>query len=150
MDDLDLQIIKYLEEDGRISYNKLAKKLNTPSSTIHFRIKKLIEEKIIVRFSSIINIGKLGYETVGWVGITIDSLKTDEVSGILASFEEVRIVVATGGAHNIVVQILAKNERELWNFIRENIQTIEGVKDIDVTSALKVFKWKPNYFFKIP
>ena len=150
MDDLDLQILKKLQENAKLSYQQIAKMLNAPTSTIHFRVQKMIEEKIIVRFASIIDVGKMGYETVGWVGLSIDPLKTEDMAKTIASFSEVRMVTITGGTHNIVLQILTKDEKELWNFIRENIQTIEGVKEIDVSSSLKVYKWETCYFFNIP
>lgn len=149
MDDLDLQIIKVLQENAKLSYKKIAKMLKTPPSTIHFRIKRMIEEKIIIGFSSIIDVEKLGYETVGWVGLTIDPLKTDEMARKIASFEQVRMVSITGGSHNLVVQILAKNEKDLWNFLLENIQTLDGVQNIDVSSSLKIYKWDICYFFNI-
>ncbi|MFX0004482.1 MAG: Lrp/AsnC family transcriptional regulator [Candidatus Hermodarchaeota archaeon] len=150
MDDLDFKIITKLQENAKLSYKEIAKILKSPTSTIHFRVQKMIEEKIIVKFTSIIDVGKLGYETVGWVGLTIDPLKTEEIANKIASFEEVRMVSITGGAHNLVVQILSKNEKELWNFIRENIQTINGVQNLDVSSSLKIFKWDTYYFFNIP
>ena len=150
MDDLDLEIIKILQENSKVSYQSIAEMLKTPTSTIHFRIKKMIEEKIIERFRCIIDVGKLGYETIGWVGITMDPLKTDEIANKIASFEEVKMVSTTGGNHNLVVEILVKNEKELWNFIRENIQAIEGVQDIDVSSSLKIYKWDTCFFFNIP
>ncbi|MFX1428332.1 MAG: Lrp/AsnC family transcriptional regulator [Promethearchaeota archaeon] len=150
MDDLDFKIITKLQENAKLSYKQIAKILKSPTSTIHFRVQKMIEEKIIVKFTSIIDVGKLGYETVGWVGLTIDPLKTEEIANKIASFEEVRMVSITAGAHNLVVQILSKNEKELWNFIRENIQTINGVQNLDVSSSLKIFKWDTYYFFNIP
>lgn len=149
MDELDTEILNKLKEDAKLSYKKIAKMLNKPPSTIHFRIKRMIEDKTIMRFSSIVDVGKLGYKTVGWVGLTIDPLKTGEIAQKIASFEETKIVSVTGGAHNLVIQILIKNEKELWNFIRENIQTINGVQNIDVSSSLKVFKWDPCYFFNV-
>ena len=150
MDDLDFQIIKKLQENAKLSYNQIAKMLKTPTSTIHFRVQKMIEEKLIVKFTSIVDVGKLGYETVGWVGLTIDPLKTDEIANKIASFDEVRMLSITGGAHNLVIQILSKNEKELWNFIREKIQTIDGVQNLDVSSSLKIFKWDICYFFDLP
>ena len=150
MDELDSQIIQLLKRNAKLTYKKIAKLLDTPPSTIHFRIKKLLEEKIIVRFSSIIDVGKLGYETVGWVGISTDPLKTDEIAKQLSPFKEVRMISSAGGTHNLITQILVKNEKELWNFVRKNIQTIEGVQNIDVSSSLKVFKWNTCYFFSTP
>jgi len=150
MDKLDEQILSTLKKDAKLSYKKIAKMLNAPPSTVHFRIKKMIEEKIIIQFSPIVDVGKLGYETVGWVGLTIDPLKTDEIAKTIASFKETRMVSVTGGTHNLVIQILSENEKELWNFIREKIQTIDGVQNLDVSSSLKIFKWDTCYFFNIP
>ena len=141
MDDLDLQIIKKLQENAKLSYKQIAKMLKSPISTIHFRVQKLIDEKVIVKFTSIVDVGKFGYETVAWVGLTIDPIKTEEIANKIASFEEVRMVSITGGSHNLVFQILCKNEKELWNFLRDNIQTIDGVQNLDVNSSLKVYKW---------
>jgi Lrp/AsnC family transcriptional regulator for asnA, asnC and gidA len=150
MDDLDLQIIKKLQENAKLSLKKIAKLLKTPASTIHFRVQKMIEEQIISKFSCVVDFGKLGFETVGWAILIIDPLKADDVANKIASFEEVRMVSMTGGAYNLIVQILTKNEKELWNFIRENIQSIDGVHSIDVSSSLKIFKWDTCYFFNLP
>jgi DNA-binding Lrp family transcriptional regulator len=150
MDDLDLQIIKKLQENAKLSLKKISKTLKIPTSTIHFRVQKMIEEQIIAKFSCVVDIGKLGYETVGWANLIIDPLKADEIAKKIATFEEVRMVSITAGAYNLIVQILAKNEKELWNFIRENIQIIDGVQKIDVSSTLKIFKWDTCYFFNLP
>ena len=149
MDDLDLQIIRKLQENAKLSYKQIAKMLKSPISTIHFRVQKLIDEKVIVKFTSIVDVGKFGYETVAWVGLTIDPLKIEEIANKIASFEEVRMVSTTGGSHNLVVQILCKNEKELWNFLRDNIQTIDGVQNFDVSSSLKIYKWDIFYFFNL-
>ena len=110
----------------------------------------MIEEQVIAKFSCVVDIGKLGYETVGWANLVIDPLKANDIADKIASFEEVRMVSITGGAYNLIVQILAKNEKDLWNFIRESIQIIDGVQKIDVSSTLKIFKWDTCYFFNLP
>lgn len=150
MDDLNLQILEKLQENGKLSLKRIAKMLKTPVSTIHFRVQKMIDEKIIVKFSSVVDIGKLGYETVAWACLTIDPLKIEEIANKIATFQDVRMVTITGGVYNLIIQIISKNEKELWNFIRENIQTIEGVQSLDVSSSLKIFKWDTCYFFNLP
>jgi DNA-binding Lrp family transcriptional regulator len=150
MDELDEQILDILKQDAKLSYKKIAKMLDIPPSTIHFRIKRMIDEKTIVKFSPIVDVGRIGYETVGWVGLTIDPLKINEIGQKIASFKETKMVSVTGGTHNLVVQILIENEKELWNFIREKIQAIDGVQNLDVSSSLKIFKWDTCYFFNIP
>ena len=149
MDDLDLQIIEKLQENDKLSYKKIGKALKKPASTIHFRVKKLIDEKIIVKFSAIVDMEKLGYNTVGWLGLTIDPLMRDEIIKKLASYKLIKMISSTTGDYNLMLQILAENEKNLWNFIRENIQIIEGVHDVHVSSSLKVYKWETNYFLRL-
>jgi DNA-binding Lrp family transcriptional regulator len=150
MDDLDLQIIQKLQENAKISLKDIAKMLETPASTIHFRVQKMIEGEIISKFSCVVDIEKLGYNTVGWVNLIIDPLKTDDIANKIASFEQVRMVSVTGGTYNLVIQIISKNEKELWNFIQENVQTIDGVQKLDVSSSLKIYKWDTCYYFNLP
>jgi DNA-binding Lrp family transcriptional regulator len=150
MDELDLQIIQKLQENAKISLKDIAKMLETPASTIHFRVQKMIEGEIISKFSCVVDIEKLGYSTVGWVNLIIDPLKTDDIANKIASFEQVRMVSVTGGTYNLIIQIISKNEKELWNFIQENVQTIDGVQKLDVSSSLKIYKWDTCYYFNLP
>jgi DNA-binding Lrp family transcriptional regulator len=149
MDDLDHQILEKLQENDKLSYKKIGKTLKKPASTIHFRVKKMIDDKIIVKFSAIVDMEKLGYNTVGWLGLTIDPLMRDEIIKKLSSYKLIKIISSTTGDYNLILQILAENEKKLWNFIRDNIQTVEGVHEIHVSSSLKVHKWETAYFLKI-
>ena len=149
MDDLDLQIIQKLQENAKISLKEIAKMLETPTSTIHFRVQKMIEGEIISKFSCVVDIEKLGYNTVGWVNLIIDPLKADDIANKISSFEQVRMVSITGGIYNLIIQIISKNEKELWNFIQENVQTIDGVQKLDVNSSLKIYKWDTCYYFNL-
>ena len=150
MDELDLQIIQKLQQNARLSLKQIAKILKTPASTIHFRVQKLIEGEIISKFSCVVDIEKLGYKTVGWANLIIDPLKADDIANKIASFEQVRMVSVTGGTYNLIIQIISKNEKELWNFIQENVQTIDGVQKLDVSSSLKIYKWDTCYYFNLP
>lgn len=149
MDELDLQIIQKLQDNAKLSLKKIAKMLKTPASTIHFRVQKMIEGEIISKFSCVVDIEKLGYNTVGWVNLIIDPLKADDIANKISSFEQVRMVSITGGIYNLIIQIISKNEKELWNFIQENVQTIDGVQKLDVNSSLKIYKWDTCYYFNL-
>jgi DNA-binding Lrp family transcriptional regulator len=109
----------------------------------------MIDEKIIVKFSAIVDMEKLGYNTVGWLGLTIDPLKRDEIIKKLASYKLIKMISSTTGDYNLIVQILAENEKKLWSFIRDDIQTVEGVHDVQVSSSLKVHKWETAYFLRL-
>ena len=65
----------------------------------------------------------------------------DEVAERIASYEEVQLIATTTGDHDIIVRVIAENEKSLWRFINEKIKTIDGVKSqMDVSSFIDIYK----------
>ncbi|MFH1331676.1 MAG: winged helix-turn-helix transcriptional regulator, partial [archaeon] len=62
IDKKNIEIIKILEEDGRIPILGLAKKVKLSHETVRYRLKKLIRQGVIEKFIVRINKKKLGYE----------------------------------------------------------------------------------------
>jgi DNA-binding Lrp family transcriptional regulator len=60
LDELDFAILAELESDARITVSELARRLGHPNSTIHDRMRRLEEEKVIRGYTAIIDPRKLG------------------------------------------------------------------------------------------
>jgi len=60
LDDLDFTILAELEKDARIPVSELARKLDSPNSTIRDRIRALEEDGVILRYTTVIDPEKLG------------------------------------------------------------------------------------------
>ncbi len=60
IDSKDREIISLLEEDARILYKDIAKKLDVSSDTVKYRIDKMKEQGVIENFLPVINYNKLG------------------------------------------------------------------------------------------
>ncbi|MFW9901270.1 MAG: Lrp/AsnC family transcriptional regulator, partial [Candidatus Thorarchaeota archaeon] len=141
IDTTDKKILNILQENDKISYRELAGKLKMAASTIHNRVKKMIEEEIIKQFGAIIDPSKIGYNTIALVGLSVDPLKMSEIAEKIASYDETQLVAISSGDHDIVAQIIAKDEKALWNFINIKIKTINGIKpQIHVSNFLDVYK----------
>jgi Lrp/AsnC family transcriptional regulator for asnA, asnC and gidA len=130
IDELDLKILKLLEEDGRLAFLDIAKKLRLSESTIRKRVKALKENGVIKRFTVEIDPAKIGLNTVAIVGIDVDPPKLLEVAQKLCDFKEIRCVATSTGDHMIMTEIWTKDGRELTRLISEKIGPIEGVKKI--------------------
>lgn len=64
LDKLDWKILKVLDWDGRAPINKIAKAVQSNKDVVAYRIKKLEEKGIIVRYYPIVDMHKLGYHTI--------------------------------------------------------------------------------------
>ena len=63
MDKLDLKILNVLDWDGRTPVNKIAKAIKSNKDVVAYRIKRLEEQGIIVRYYPVLDMYKLGYHT---------------------------------------------------------------------------------------
>ncbi len=141
MDEIDKKILQILQENDKVRYHEIGKNLDIGASTVHYRIKKLTENGIIRSFSAIIDPKVVGYDTTAWLGLSVDPTKMDEIAQKLVEYDEVQIVTTATGDHDLLVQIIARDEKELWRFINENIKPMEGVeKDFDVSTFLDEYK----------
>lgn len=140
IDELDIKILKLLEEDGRLTFMEIAKKLRLSESTIRKRVQALKENGVIKRFTVEIDPAKIGLNTVAIVGIDVDPPKLLEVAQKLCEFKEIRCVATSTGDHMIMTEIWTKGGRELTRLISEKIGPIEGVKKICPAIILEKLK----------
>ncbi|MBU2576687.1 MAG: AsnC family transcriptional regulator [Nanoarchaeota archaeon] len=63
LDNIDKRILFELDKNARIPDTKLAKLVRKSKESVRYRIKKLIEDKIILGFTTWIDPTKLGYQT---------------------------------------------------------------------------------------
>ena len=61
-DDLDMAILRELQVDCRIPLQEIAEKVGAPTSTVHYRVKRLEREGVIDGYYANINPEKLGLE----------------------------------------------------------------------------------------
>ncbi|MFL5809705.1 MAG: AsnC family transcriptional regulator, partial [Flavisolibacter sp.] len=72
IDKLDLQIIQQLMHDANISYAEMGKKLFVSAGTIHVRIKKLQDSGIISGMKFQVDLKKMGYDVIAFIGIYLE------------------------------------------------------------------------------
>jgi Lrp/AsnC family transcriptional regulator for asnA, asnC and gidA len=140
VDQLDLKIIRLLEEDGSLTFTGIARKLRLNESTVRKRVMALRQQGVIKKFTVIVEPSKVGFNTVAIVGVDVDPPKLLEVAQKLCDVQETRYVATSTGDHMIMTEIWARDGKELSKIISEKIGTIEGVKKICPAIILEKLK----------
>jgi Lrp/AsnC family transcriptional regulator for asnA, asnC and gidA len=140
VDEVDLAILKFLQEDASIPFTEIARKLKISESTVRKRVEKLKQEGVIKRFTVIIDPSKIGLNTVAIVGVDVDPSKLLEASQKMCEFPETRYVATSTGDHMIMTEIWARDGRELTKIISEKIGAIDGIKKICPAIILEKLK----------
>jgi Lrp/AsnC family transcriptional regulator for asnA, asnC and gidA len=140
VDELDMKILKHLEEDGRAPFTEIARKLKLNESTVRKRVLRLQEKQVIKKFSVNIDPSKIGLNTVAIVGVDMEPVKLIEAAQKICEIPETRYVATSTGDHMIMTEIWTKDGRELTNLISNRIGKIEGVKKICPAIILEKLK----------
>ena len=127
MDKTDQKILSELSKDSSISIPKLSEKINANSSVVYSRIKRLINKKLIERFTIEINNKELGYNVKSLTGINMDSKQRDNVIQELFKIPSVSEVSEVTGRFDILVTMYAENLNEMYKIVSDNIGKIQGI-----------------------
>ena len=119
LDKTDEKIINHLLVDARQSARQLALKLGLSTVTVLSRIKKLEKEKIIQRYSAIIDHEKIGYSLTAIIEIIAKNDKIVDIENEIAKFENVCGVYDITGSTDTIVIAKFKVRDELSMFVKD-------------------------------
>lgn len=136
-DKTDERIIEYLRNDSRESFVDIGKKLKLSESAVRRRVKNLVDNGTIKRFT--IEEGEQN-TTSAIVLISVDStMDTSKVSTKLTKLDGVKTVYEITGQYDISVIITAPSIAEINSSI-DALRKITGVIDSNTVIILRTIK----------
>ncbi|MEA5464675.1 Lrp/AsnC family transcriptional regulator [Leptothoe sp. PORK10 BA2] len=138
IDQLDLNIIKFLQQNGRIAYSDIARSIDAPEATIRYRVKRLIDEKII-SISAFINTGKIKYENVAYIELEVTPTFLEANISDLIAMENISYVASVTGEFDLMLEYIYRDNDDLLNFIN-SLKSNPSVKRLNSRTILKIHK----------
>lgn len=139
LDELDQQIIAALRTDARRSNTDLAKQLGVSEGTIRNRIRRLINEGYMI-VVAMTRLHKLGYDTDVAIGISTEAGKQLDVARRLSAMEAIRYVAVTTGTFDVRAAAVFRNNKELYEFLTEELARVPGIVRTETTHVLHTLK----------
>ena len=138
IDKLDLQIIQQLVHDASISYAEIGKKMFVSAGTVHVRIKKLQDAGIITGMKFGVDLKKLGYDVIAFIGIYLEkSSLYDNVAKDLKKIPEIVRLNYTTGNYSIFAEIVCKDIGQLRTVLHDELQKIKGIERTETFISLE-------------
>ncbi len=136
-DDIDIKILSILMLDAKKTYAEIGKELFISGGTVHVRIKKMMEAKVILNSQLKVDYQKLGYDITAFLGIYLEKSKLyDYVSKELAAIPEVVEAHYTTGTYSIFAKVIVTGTDHLRNIISDRIQQINGIQRTETFISL--------------
>jgi DNA-binding Lrp family transcriptional regulator len=152
MKEQDRLLLMLLEENSRLSTRELAEMVNLEEKDVSERIQRLEADRIIRKYTAVIDWEKAGD---GGVSAIID-LKVsperdfgyDKIAGRIARFKQVRSVRLISGVYDLELLVTGKTIHDVTLFVAEQIAPMDHIRETATILIMKTYKENGNIFFE--
>lgn len=137
LDEIDRRILEILRENSRVSFIAIASELNISEASVRRRVKTLIDNGIIRRFTIETSV-EIGIQAFVFASIDPSKL-TGEVASEVLNLKGVKAVYEVTGEYDVAILVQAGSIEELNNCI-EGIRKIDGVKKTNTVMILRILQ----------
>ncbi|MEK6938152.1 MAG: Lrp/AsnC family transcriptional regulator [Nanoarchaeota archaeon] len=132
-DETDKRIIEVLQQNAKLSMQKISKKIGVPVTTVFHRVKKLEKEGIIDKYTILVNNKKLGNIITALIFVHYDISKWDRKGykenfiKHLKSLPNVAEIKFVTGRFDLFLKIEAPDLDFLNSVILDKLRAVPGV-----------------------
>jgi len=139
LDEIDLRIIALLQEDSRLSFNKIANRLEVSVGTAYNRVKNLEAIGIVKGYTVTLDPSKLGYGLTAIIMIQAEGGHLTEVEQEIAKNVNVIAIYDITGDYDAAVVAKFKDRSGLNDFVKSLLAT-PHIKRTVTSVALDIIK----------
>ena len=139
IDDVDIRILSVLQEDSRLSFNKIARKIGISVGTAFNRVRNLEKKGVLKGYTAIVDSGKLGYSLTAIIMVQAEGTFLTEIENEIAKTANVVAVYDITGDYDATVIAKFKDRASLNAFIK-SLLAIPHIKRTVTNVALNVVK----------
>ncbi|WXG41475.1 MAG: Lrp/AsnC family transcriptional regulator [Candidatus Freyarchaeum deiterrae] len=139
MDQVNKKIVDMLISDCRRPYREIADELGVTESTVRKRVKKLVEDKVIEKFTLALNPEKSGRSVIAYVTAYPQNQREREVEELVKYLPEVVEAYSMSGKCGVNMKVVVKDLQSLNGFL-EKLQKEPTITALESCIALKELK----------
>lgn len=139
LDASDQHIVRCLQEDGRMSITAIARAVGLSHAAVRHRMRRLFDARIIA-VGLVTDPGTHGYDRRSTLLVRTGPDQR-AVSEEIAKIEQVYYVVLTTGRVDVLVELMARNDRDYEDVVAR-IRRVPGVTETESIPFLDLVKWE--------
>ena len=143
LDDIDRQILRLLQADGRMTNAALADAVGLTATPMLARIKKLEQSGVIQRYAAIVDRSAVGNGTLAYAEVKLAEHRlpthTKFVEAVCA-FPEVLEVHHVAGDEDFLLKVVARDIEEYEHFLLHRLTRVPGIDRVTTTFVLSTRK----------
>lgn len=134
LDKVDLQILRTLQENARLTTKELAAQVSLSSTPVFERLKRLEREGYIKKYIAVLDADKLNQGFVVFCNVKLRRMNKDiamEFTRIIQNIPEVTECYNISGSYDYLLKIHAPNMKYYQEFIINVLGTIDSMGSLE-------------------
>lgn len=136
LDAKDLQIVRALQQDGRLSNLELAEKVNLSPSPCLRRVRLLEEGGVIIGYSADVNAKAIGLAITAFIRITLqrhDKAVVSDFEARVRDIDEILDCHLMTGEADYLLRVMVPDLDAYEQFVRCKLHAIAGINSISTS-----------------
>lgn len=152
LDEKDVEILRLLQRDAKMSVKEMGEMLESPATTIYSRIKRMEAAGIIKGYTALLDASKLGRGTTAFILASFTyrtpgierPLDQRQIAREVAKFPEVQEVHIITGDWDILIKVKDRDVASIGRFVIDKLRMIEGIEKTLTCMVFDTLKETPN------
>lgn len=147
LDKIDLQILKILQQNGRITNLQLSNEIGlSPAPTLE-RVRKLENSGYILSYHALVDEEKLGLGIKTFIQVSLDFHKNNTIQTFLEEIQEIKEITEchhVTGQCDFLLKVYVKDIKAYEQLIMQKISRITVVKTFQTMIIMSTNKKEPT------
>ena len=147
LDDIDLKILKILQDDGRITNVDLAERVGITAPPCLRRVRALEEAGYVTGYHADLNAQTLGFEVQVFAMVGLHSQAEADLQNfedLCRSWDFVRECHMLNGEIDFLLKCVAPDLSSFQKFLTENLTSAENVANVKTSLVIRCGKDEPG------
>jgi DNA-binding Lrp family transcriptional regulator len=135
LDEKDLAILAIIQGDCKLTARQIARKIDSPITTVFAKIKRMEELAIIKAYRAVLDAEKLNCGTTAFILASVTyrgkndetMLSQREIAKEISRFSEVQEVHIITGDWDLLIKIKDENVDQVGKFVIDKLRFVKGI-----------------------
>jgi DNA-binding Lrp family transcriptional regulator len=136
LDEKDLAILSLIQSNCRLTAREVARKVDSPITTVFAKIKRMEEMGVIKEYKAILNSQKLNSGTTAFILASVSYgtknnatlVSQRDIAKEIAKFPEVQEVHIVTGDWDILIKLKAESVDAVGKFVIDKLRIVKGIE----------------------
>jgi Lrp/AsnC family transcriptional regulator, leucine-responsive regulatory protein len=143
LDSKDLEILKYLQQNARITVKEISDKVHLSTTPVHERIRRMEESGVITKYITLVNAAKIGKGLMVICYVSLRQHSKNAGAKFIKSIMEMNEVLeclTISGEFDFMLKVVTENMDSYYDFHVNRLSEIENVGNVQSVFVMGVIK----------